>query len=194
MRLAVIDACELPNPAFLADEGGRAGARRLSAATLAARRRMMPEDLAHFGEPNLRIGGLRIWVHGRQFPESDDYWDGNWLMVTAFYRSPRSWVSVEGPIIHGPEFAHLLEECERLYSSLAGAATLPCIEPNLRLAMKGNGRGQIDVEVVITPDHMKEAHTYHEEIDQTHLPPILQACRAVLSAYPIKGAANRAGG
>jgi len=155
---------------------------------------MKPEDLARFGEPSLRIGGLRIWVHGRQFPESGDYWDGNWLMVTAFYRSAGSWVCASGPIIHGPELAHLLAEAERLYSSLTGTATLPCMEPNLRVEMKGNGRGQVEVEVAITPDQLTETHRYHEEIDQTYLPPVLEACRAILSKYPIKGAAERAGG
>ena len=38
--------------------------------------------LDHLGEPDIKLAGLQIWVHGRQFPDSDDYWDGNWLYVT----------------------------------------------------------------------------------------------------------------
>ena len=32
---------------------------------------------------DLKLEGLQIWVHGRQFPDLHDYWDGNWLRVTA---------------------------------------------------------------------------------------------------------------
>ena len=36
----------------------------------------------YLGEPALRIAGFQLWVHGYQFPDSNDYWDGNWLRVT----------------------------------------------------------------------------------------------------------------
>ena len=155
---------------------------------------MRPEDDEKLGEPSLRVGGLRVWVHHRQFPDSADYWDGNWLVVTAIYRSPASWASATGAILHASELLHLLTEAERLYSSLSGTAILPCMEPNLRLEMKGNGRGQIEVEVLITDDHLSESHKYVEQIDQTHLPPLLQACSRVLADFPIKGKAEDARG
>lgn len=41
---------------------------------------LLPED---FGEPSLSIAGFQLWVHGRQFPEATDFYDGNWLRVTA---------------------------------------------------------------------------------------------------------------
>jgi hypothetical protein len=34
------------------------------------------------GAPDIKIHGLQTWIHGRQFPNEDDYWDGNWLRVT----------------------------------------------------------------------------------------------------------------
>lgn len=34
------------------------------------------------GESDMKIAGLAIWIHGRQFPDSKDYWDVNWLNVT----------------------------------------------------------------------------------------------------------------
>jgi hypothetical protein len=39
---------------------------------------MNPGELERLGEPDLVIAGLRVWVHGRQFPQAVDYWDGNW--------------------------------------------------------------------------------------------------------------------
>lgn len=40
-------------------------------------------DLSKLGKPDLTISGLKVWVHGREYENSDDYWDGNWLRVTA---------------------------------------------------------------------------------------------------------------
>lgn len=31
--------------------------------------------------PDFCIGGFKLWVYGREFPESHDYWDGNWINV-----------------------------------------------------------------------------------------------------------------
>src|SRR5882724_344446 len=33
------------------------------------------------GTPDIKLSGLQIWVHGRQFPNATDYWDGNWLRI-----------------------------------------------------------------------------------------------------------------
>jgi hypothetical protein len=32
-------------------------------------------------EPDLQIAGLSLWVFGYQFPNTNDFWDGNWLNV-----------------------------------------------------------------------------------------------------------------
>jgi hypothetical protein len=31
----------------------------------------------NLGPPAIQLAGLSIWVHGRQFPDLHDYWDGN---------------------------------------------------------------------------------------------------------------------
>ena len=40
-----------------------------------------PSDLEP--EPSVAFAGFRLWVFGRQFPDSKDYWDGNWIVVKA---------------------------------------------------------------------------------------------------------------
>lgn len=37
----------------------------------------------NLGQPDIKLNGLQIWIHGRQYPNEEDYWDGNWLNVTA---------------------------------------------------------------------------------------------------------------
>jgi hypothetical protein len=33
------------------------------------------------GLPDMQLGSLAIWVRGREFSGSEDYWDANWLSV-----------------------------------------------------------------------------------------------------------------
>jgi hypothetical protein len=64
-----------------------------------------PDNL---GPPSLKIDGFALWVHGRQLPESQDFYDGNWLNVTAQRRlsfalgSPtRLWYSMPTRYMYG---------------------------------------------------------------------------------------------
>jgi hypothetical protein len=41
------------------------------------------------GEPDLKFAGFSLWVLGRQFPDHNDYGDGNWLNV---------WVDIVTPL------------------------------------------------------------------------------------------------
>ena len=44
---------------------------------------MNDEAIARLGKPDLRVAGFQLWVHGREFPDAQDEWDGNWLRLTA---------------------------------------------------------------------------------------------------------------
>lgn len=142
-------------------------------------------ELEQLGEPHLVIAGLRVWIHGRQFPQALDYWDGNWLRVTAYCVYPDSMVRAHGTIIHLGEVFGLLRECEQLYQTLQGSAALRCIEPNLAVELLAETGGRIRVKLSITPDHMVESHSFEEEIDQTYIPPIIGSCQAILAQFPI---------
>jgi len=144
------------------------------------------DEFERLGEPDLVIAGLRVWIHGRQFPQSVDYWDGNWLRVTAYSVYQDSMVRAHGSILHLGELADLLRECEELYKTLQGCAALRCIEPNLAVELNAENGGCIRARVSITPDHMNESHSFEQEIDQTYLPPIIGSCQAILGKFPIR--------
>jgi hypothetical protein len=137
-------------------------------------------------EPDLEIAGLRIWICGRQFPECEDFWDGNWLHVKAVCCGFGSRVEIDGPIVHLGEIDHLASQLDVLYGSLKGKASLDCIEPNLGVDFSVSKAGQVSVKVQITADHMQEQHQMMFEIDQTYLPPIIAGCRSILQRYPIR--------
>lgn len=136
--------------------------------------------------PSIHLAGLKIWVHGRQYPESSDYWDGNWLVVTAECASLGAIVRVHGPIIHLPELARWADMAETVHSSLSGEANLECMEPELSVKLAIDKLGHVLMTVNITPDHLAQNHCFSFELDQTDLPNLIRECRTVLDCYPIK--------
>lgn len=114
----------------------------------------MTDPAAKLGTPDLKIEGLQIWVHGRQFPDAADYWDGNWLRVTAHCGGNGASVFTTGSIIHLSELDRWLVESEELLENLKGEAKLACVEPALSVTLKSGSLGNITMEVSITPDHI----------------------------------------
>jgi hypothetical protein len=129
-------------------------------------------------------------VHGREFPTSTDYWDGNWLRVTGYCQGSGSVVRIHGSLIRLTEISGLLRGCEALYERLDGHASLDCIEPYLKIDLVAQTKGHIAIAIEITPDQLTESHRFTSAFDQTFLPPIIGACRAILDKYPIHEGAN----
>jgi len=144
-------------------------------------------DLSKLGKPDLTIAGLKVWVHGREFENTEDYWDGNWLRVTANCVDEGASVTVTGPIIHLGEIVQLMTACETMNKTLSGSASLPCLEPGLDVKLVAGDHGDIAATLEITPDHLTQAHSFTFEIDQSYLPGIVDHCRRILEEYPVRG-------
>jgi hypothetical protein len=141
----------------------------------------------NLGPPDIKLAGLQIWIHGRQFPNTEDYWDSNWLRVTAHCGSGAASVWTGGAIIHLSEVHQWHSELAILRDTLSGEAALKCMEPELSVTLKAGSLGHISMEVSITPEHLAQEHWFKFEIDQTYLPPLVQQCADVLATYPLKG-------
>ena len=140
------------------------------------------------GPPSLRIDGFELWIHGRQFPESQDFYDGNWLNVTAHCGASGASVWVEGAILMTTDLERWANQCESLYQSLNGEAVLYSYEPELRVTINSTDTiGHLRMHVEITPNHMNQRHAFDLELDQSYLPQLISNCRKVVAAYPIRG-------
>ena len=137
--------------------------------------------------PDIKIAELEIWIHGYQFPDSNDFWDGNQLNATATCASKGASVRVSGSFIHLSEIEHLETSAETLHRTLDGKAELSCMEPELHVELEVNKLGQIEVVVNITPDYMNQDHSFTFEIDQSYLPELISECKRILQKYPIRG-------
>jgi hypothetical protein len=156
---------------------------------------MGPEPtIEKLGEPDLRVDGFQLWIHGYQFPACTDYWDGNWLRVTAHCGALGASVWATGAILMNTDLRHWAEQCDALRTGGAHVAELAPLEPELKVLVKARDQlGHFVVTVQITPDHMTQGHTFEFDIDQTYLPAIAEKCRTIVRAYPVRGEAENRG-
>lgn len=138
------------------------------------------------GPPDFMIAGLRVWVFGRQYGDSQDFWDGNWVNVLVHCAAGGAQVETSGPILHLSSLAQWLDQTRELHRTLNGSAELGSIEPNLsaKIALE-DGHGSLVVD--ITPDHLTQQHRFIFEVDQSYLPELIGGLVSVLSHYPLRG-------
>lgn len=146
----------------------------------------MDSNFENLGTPDISFGGVQIWIHGREFPLAEDYWDGNWLRVTIHCGGNGSSVWTSGPILHLGEIEGWLPTLRSMVKTLSGTAALECIEPYFGVLLVAKTLGHVEAKVSITPDHLTQRHEYIFVLDQTFLSPLVQACERVLSDFPIK--------
>jgi hypothetical protein len=147
----------------------------------------MTDAFADDDEPDLKLGGLSLWIEARERPDDDDYWDSNWLVIRAKVEAAGSSVELRGPWLRTDDVASFLTEIEGMSKNLRGKAALAPIEPAIKATLKMGSLGQIAVYVEATPDHLEQRHSFHFGFDQSYLPEIISGCRKILLRFPIKG-------
>ena len=144
--------------------------------------------LTDLGEPDLKVAGFELWVHGREFPESEDYYDGNWLRVTAHCGATGASVWAQGAILMVTDIARFGDGCAAMHSREMKSAVLAPFEPGLKVSLEASdGTGHIRAQVEITPDHVLQSHRFEFEIDQSYLPGIIKQCSSIVQVYPVRG-------
>lgn len=139
-------------------------------------------------DPDISLSGFKIWIIGRQFPNSTDYWDANWLNVTAHCVSAGSQVWTQGPIIHLSEIEQWLSSLQALNKAPQGEVRLPCMEPELNAKVLFDQTGKGSLVVSITPDHRNEYHEFTFTLEPSCLQGVIKDLKSVLVHYPIRGA------
>ena len=140
------------------------------------------------GEPVLKIAGFQLWVNGRQFPDSTDYDDGNWLLVAAHCGEAGSSVWAEGALLQAQDIVGFGKDCEKLLRGEAKKGSLQTCEPNLHIEIEAtDSLGHFRMQVEITPDHMAQKHQFKFEIDQSYFPAIIEQCEKFTVRFPVRG-------
>jgi hypothetical protein len=130
---------------------------------------------------------VAIAVTRREFPESTDYWDGNWVYATVRIRVGAFRGEYEA-LLRTDEIARLRSGIAQLHAELKGTANFESMEEWLRMTVDGDGRGHF-VARCEARDQPGTGNTLRFELrfDQTELPRGIAALDAVLAAFPVKG-------
>ena len=142
-------------------------------------------------ESDLSFCGLSLWVEGREFPDTSDYWDGNWLVIRAEMKASGAFVKCGGPILMTADVEQFRDDVAKMVSTLTGKATLTGLEPGINMTLEMRGRGHVEGVVEITPDHLNQHHRFKVEADQSYLPALISSCDAILTRFPVTNAQKR---
>ncbi len=149
----------------------------------------MSKHEENLGPPALKVCGLQLWIHGREIPASQDYYDGNWLNVTVHCGANSASVWASGSFLMVPDLVFWLKGCEDLYAQRNGEAILNPFEPNLLITIRPLDKiGHLVMRVEITPEHLSQQHRFDFAMDQSYLPSLMAQCRAIIAEYPVRGA------
>src|SRR2546426_2605880 len=169
--------------------GGRADLR----APHGRRLRMAVAPLIVFPDPDslgpahLKVAGLELWVHDRRSPKAQDYWEGNWLVVTVRCAAVGATVWTTGPMLRVPDLVRWADALDRLHQRPDGVATLTSDEPNLTAVVRSTDRvGELQLVVDITPDPLTQEHRLRFAVERSALPDLVRQCRAIVKAYPVR--------
>ena len=138
-------------------------------------------------QPDITLQYVSIWIHARADSDSNDYWDGNWLIATARCSAPGSTVTVQGPFIHLSELQRWNDDLVAMNQTLNGKANLHCMEPYLKIDLKMQKTGAIEGELCITPDNHEQFHSVKLHIDQSYLLGLICQLKQLFERYPQRG-------
>jgi len=134
---------------------------------------------ADFGEPDLKVAGFQLWVHGR---------------VTAHCGASGASVWSQGAILMVTDIAGFGDESAAMHKGDSKSAAMYPLEPELKVSLEAaDCVGHVRVLVEVTPDHLAQSHRFEFEIDQSYLPDIIQQCSAIVQEYPVRGQQDRKG-
>jgi len=142
-------------------------------------------------KPDITIGKLHIWVHGKEFPslnltEQNSYDDAGWLRATISYRTACSTVEISGAALHHCDLKALQDDCQKLHTNGHGLLQFGTLEPHLHVELKSDSLGHLKGVIVLRPDPVYEKHEYVvEDLDLSYLPKIISECKdAIITHFP----------
>lgn len=143
--------------------------------------------IENLSAPDIEIGELRIWTHSRKYPESNNFWDVNWLNATFHIKTLNASVWVSGDLIHNTEIAEWLAELENLREDLSNEANLKTMARCIKIKTMPQTYQRVSFEVDFFPDQRFQTHHFEFWLDKNSLKDLIESCRKILTKFPIAG-------
>jgi hypothetical protein len=166
------------------------------------------EDSANL-RPDLQLGPLAMFVHGRKFPDSHDLFDGNYLDVEAVVTTPTATVRVRNHFLSlldiGP-FREELEALEQHYANASNGTATSLPHPHMTsIAVKRHASIHSNVPffaltcdntnisltleftICLTSDRWRtQEHTFIVRLDRSVLGDLVRQLLAIEQSYPLR--------
>ena len=130
---------------------------------------------------------LQILVNNFAYPDSTDFWDGNWI-------NTRIKIKVGGFIgdyaaqLRNVDFFDFKNGLEILYDKLDGYASFNCLEDYLQIKIKGDGLGHFEADCMANdnPGVYGNELKFSIAFDQTEIHSLTNMIDNILNEFPIK--------
>jgi hypothetical protein len=94
-------------------------------------------------------------------------------------------VTATGAILQASDIGHLLAGLESMHRWETDNVEMAPLEPNLAVRVTRGARGELTIEVRITPDQSAQSHRFSFDADLTYLAEPIGQCREILRSFPI---------
>ena len=146
----------------------------------------MNEDQSRF-ELNESGNFLRLTPIKQNFPDSKDSWDRNWIEVNVEFKIDSFRGNFNGNFMT-LDFENFKQQLRKLYSDLKGYANFESTDNLVKIQMKGDGIGHIEVNCAVSDDGgFSKNFEFKIEIDQTQIPDIINDLNQLTKKFPIEG-------
>ena len=118
-------------------------------------------DPDSLGPAHLKVAGLELWVHDRRSPKAQDYWEGNWLVVTARCAATGANVWSTGPMLRVPDDISIIG-----FDDVAPAAFSTPALTTIRQPMEAMGTTavQLVIDSIRAAVERREANVSHHKV------------------------------
>lgn len=140
-----------------------------------------------YGPPQLALGGLLAWVHGRKRPVANTSDGDDELDVIVFCGATGASVECQGPIVFADHLARFGEQCAALARGEVECVGFVSCEfepwtPSFALELRTIVDGGVDVRVEISPDRSRQQHEFCFAVDRKHVGSLGNACAKLLAS------------
>ncbi len=137
----------------------------------------------------IKIGGLTIIAHGYQFPDNNDYWDGNWLVIDAWFEGAGKELGLSGrPCLRVPELEKFSHDLKKLNKPCSNTVRLRTLEPYLGIEVERDAaNAHISVNAMIKHEARSDENPFRFDCDLSDVDVWISQIDAVVKAFPQKG-------
>lgn len=135
-----------------------------------------------------RSDHVLIRLLGRMHPGRTDFWDGNWLTSPIHVRIGGFTARINAGL-RGEELRDFRVALEHVYANAGGSAVLSSLEHWIELTVECHPTGSLAISGTVADDPARRntLDFVIEGLDQTDIPPLVDALVAAEERFPVLG-------